>query len=1453
MRLRGLIVSLLLNGPRIQFIGVSTALTPSPTVTVTLKTPWPAPPIKLEILELVPQFNTTAYFYALDKLTDPTFLDLAPASVPDPAAIYKAALELIFRDLVSQGSRQLFELQLALRSTAPGVQAYYQLYTDTVVPELSAAGPDVGFDPNCRNWVLYGGRQYCDLKQFERDLGTLPDGGMGEPKLLSFDHVYTPSVSRPGAVPTVILYGDVETLEFRGYHEYLIKAVDANRLNYVIRYVPPVRSEPQDLFLSGYGVHMDLKNTEYTAVDDRAYEAGEGQEEVAFDSEYAHFNNSQVNKLLPNPPVLAPISDEDFEGIGYKAARVVLGASNPLQTWSYLTQNFPKHAHRVVQKKAKRDGCAGVSFGHSFFHRANAPELLLVNGVPVSLPEVDVFRFLDLLRIEQTTMQAFRKVGIDPTEAISILKGAPPRKARKTKILVLWLNDLEHDELYEQWPTGVDELMGSRYGGYLPEVRLNYASVLLAFDMSAPESLETMVADILPLIESKVPVRFGLVALVTDSDLDWSSGLNAILNHLHLVGGRKGLITSLKALHNQANQDGQAILGTARGLLNKKELTFETLIPSERTQLHLAHTRSYMRRLGLDIKNPLLFVNGKRLPFEGNYQRPLLVALSSQLKFLQEKIYSAEVTDDTNLYDYFLSQPGVYKSFNPLVFGDGHGFHFTSYLEPRPELTRTLDELVYFVKDDAEGGLDTPLVSVVERAIQFLGEDSRARVAFVHNLQSDDSNGYSSSIYRQAQVGESGHTPISTLQKGAAKEVGEVEYWQAAHHALAALGLPLAAPYLLINGKVIPLQGPEDYSFVDFETLISFELNRRLKSLQPIVTASRAYKALASGRQRANFFMRVSGIIGANLDAHAKIARFEASPGTRKSLPEFEADSCRHTTGNSDAAWAHITYILNPLSKEGQRWAPILELLSHMDGVYLEGYLSPSDGIDDAKRLANQFYRYVLAPTLTFKGKQVVAPSARFSQLPADALLTTGLDTISAWLVTPTRSIHDLDNLELRKIPHGVEAEFELKNLLVEGHAQDASHASPRGLEFILGTPRNPALVDTVVMANLGYFQLKANPGVFHIGLREGRSAQLYDLRTIGLQGFTSPRVGAHRELVLNRFGGAILFPKFIGGGTPKGTWSTLTTLFSPKPRNPTINVFTVASGHLYERFLSVMIVSVVNNTKSPVKFWFVENFLSPSFKKFIPHLAAAYKFDYELVTYQWPHWLNPQTEKQRIIWGYKILFLDVLFPLNVDKVIFVDADQVVRADLKELVDVDLGGAPYGYVPFCTSRESMRGYRFWEHGYWAEHLEGKPYHISALYVVDLKRFRGLAAGDQLRGHYQMLSYDPHSLANLDQDLPNHLQPKLPIHSLPLEWLWCETWCDDASLAKAKTIDLVSFLTAPNLQCNNPETKEPKLDRARRILPEWQAYDSEIAPLRDAAFGAPPAAEKSAPADEPDEL
>ncbi len=232
------------------------------------------------------------------------------------------------------------------------------------------------------------------------------------------------------------------------------------------------------------------------------------------------------------------------------------------------------------------------------------------------------------------------------------------------------------------------------------------------------------------------------------------------------------------------------------------------------------------------------------------------------------------------------------------------------------------------------------------------------------------------------------------------------------------------------------------------------------------------------------------------------------------------------------------------------------------------------------------------------------------------------------------------------------------------------------------------------------------------------------------------------------------------------------------------------------------MMYTTVRATKSPVKFWFLKQFLSPQFKRFLPVMAAKYGFEFELVTYK-----------------------DVLFPSSVERVIFVDADQIVREDLAKLRTLDLQGAPYAFTPFCSHAENRRletkGFRFWESGYWKDTLHGLPYHISALFMVDLKRFRQLAAGDLLRGSYHQLSADPNSLANLDQDLPNVLQSRLTIFSLPERWLWCETWCTDESFKSALSIDL----------CNNPQNKVPKLDNAKRIFPDWTSWDAELGSLR----------------------
>lgn len=68
------------------------------------------------------------------------------------------------------------------------------------------------------------------------------------------------------------------------------------------------------------------------------------------------------------------------------------------------------------------------------------------------------------------------------------------------------------------------------------------------------------------------------------------------------------------------------------------------------------------------------------------------------------------------------------------------------------------------------------------------------------------------------------------------------------------------------------------------------------------------------------------------------------------------------------------------------------------------------------------------------------------------------------------------------------------------------------------------------------------------------------------------------------------------------------------------------------------------------------------------------------MVTYKWPTWLHKQSDKQRIIWAYKILFLDVLFPLDIKRIIFCDSDQIIRTDMVRLVFMSVSASVHGHA-----------------------------------------------------------------------------------------------------------------------------------------------------------------------------
>jgi UDP-glucose:glycoprotein glucosyltransferase len=150
-----------------------------------------------------------------------------------------------------------------------------------------------------------------------------------------------------------------------------------------------------------------------------------------------------------------------------------------------------------------------------------------------------------------------------------------------------------------------------------------------------------------------------------------------------------------------------------------------------------------------------------------------------------------------------------------------------------------------------------------------------------------------------------------------------------------------------------------------------------------------------------------------------------------------------------------------------------------------------------------------------------------FTNLPSDPIYTLALDTPPAWIVSPLTSPYDLDNLQLSTVTLPIHVSFQLKQLLIEGHARELSNSPPRGLQLQLA--RNGVEVsDTLVMANLGYLQFKVTPGVYDLSIRPGRGSEVFELESTGTTGWYSEKVDVTGTAVtLASFEGMTILPRF--------------------------------------------------------------------------------------------------------------------------------------------------------------------------------------------------------------------------------------------------------------------------------------------------------------------------------------
>jgi len=283
---------------------------------------------------------------------------------------------------------------------------------------------------------------------------------------LQFDRI----LGNPTA-PASILYADITSPTFGKFHKTLVKTAREGKTSYRIRHRKGLSAESKPLLVPGYGVELALKRTDYIVIDDR--EDGESKPSEENSEKEVKFEDEEFADLKP-------LSSSELFGLGLKASSFIMQSENPFDTLVKLSQDFPKYSSAIASHNATKEFVAE----HDYNRAQLVPggyNIWWMNGVQMIEREIEALSILDLLRAERKLINGVRDLGLTGTEAIKLLshediatvqaEGEPQRFDWRDDTeggnVIFWMNDIEKDKRYAEWPTSIQAVRSHFLGGNL--------------------------------------------------------------------------------------------------------------------------------------------------------------------------------------------------------------------------------------------------------------------------------------------------------------------------------------------------------------------------------------------------------------------------------------------------------------------------------------------------------------------------------------------------------------------------------------------------------------------------------------------------------------------------------------------------------------------------------------------------------------------------------------------------------------------------------------------------------------------------------------------------------------------------------------------------------------------------------------------------------------------------
>uniref|UniRef100_A0A9L0IBE3 UDP-glucose glycoprotein glucosyltransferase 2 n=1 Tax=Equus asinus TaxID=9793 RepID=A0A9L0IBE3_EQUAS len=394
----------------------------SKAVTAHLAAKWPETPLLLEASEFMAEESNEKFWQFLETVKELAIYKQTESDYSYYNLILKKAGQFLDNLHIN-----LLKFAFSIRAYSPTIQMFQQIAANEPPPD------------GCDAFLVIHKKHTCKINEIKKLLKKATS--RPRPYLFKGDHKFPTSKEN---LPVIILYAEMGTRAFGKFHTVLSEKAQNGEILYVLRHYiqKPVS---QKMYLSGYGVELAIKSTEYKALDDTQVKTvtnASVEDEVEtkevqgflfgkLKERYSHLRDNLTafqKYLIESNKEMIPLKVWELQDLSFQAASQIMSTPvyDAIKLMKDISQNFPLKARSLTRIAVNQHMREEIQKNQknllNRFEIQPGDARLFINGLRVDMDTYDPFNLLDMLKLEGKMMNGLRNLGINGEDMSKFLK-----------------------------------------------------------------------------------------------------------------------------------------------------------------------------------------------------------------------------------------------------------------------------------------------------------------------------------------------------------------------------------------------------------------------------------------------------------------------------------------------------------------------------------------------------------------------------------------------------------------------------------------------------------------------------------------------------------------------------------------------------------------------------------------------------------------------------------------------------------------------------------------------------------------------------------------------------------------------------------------------------------------------------------------------------------------------